>query len=229
MGVWLREFPALTTTNEFSPVGEVTQYRHKATCGAGQALKADSHLFNMSKITNSFKKLTNKVFHRRGEDRSRPQSSLDVSSRSTVSLNDNISKSATSAVPNQSQDTTLSSPRTASLHSSAPSRVDMANQALIVPGTIEKADRQRSEERSTSVLPSQQSALVKAAWKGLETALRLLEKSAGAFPPLKSAVGGLVACLDLTQVDYCFGFDLLDVVFEVDLRRSSGTVKSMKI
>ncbi len=66
------------------------------------------------------------------------------------------------------------------------------------------------------------------AWKGLETALRLLEKSAGAFPPLKSAVSGLVACLDLTQVNYSFGFDLLDVVFEVDLRQSSGTVKSMK-
>ena len=39
-------------------------------------------------------------------------------------------------------------------------------------------------------------------WSGLETALRLLERSADAFPPLKSAVGGLVACLDLAQV--CF-------------------------
>jgi hypothetical protein len=48
------------------------------------------------------------------------------------------------------------------------------------------------------------------AWKGLETALRLLERSADAFPPLKSALSGLVACLDLTQVNYCFGFDLLD-------------------
>ena len=51
------------------------------------------------------------------------------------------------------------------------------------------------------------SGLVKArsvAWKGLETALRLLEKSADAFPPLKSAVGGLLACLDLFEVGYCF-------------------------
>ena len=39
-------------------------------------------------------------------------------------------------------------------------------------------------------------------WSGLETALRILEKSADAFPPLKSAVGGLVACLDLAQVGY---------------------------
>lgn len=129
-----------------------------------------------------------------------------------MSLNDNISKSAIPpAVPNQSQDTALLSPRsTASLHSSA---LDTANQAAVMPGTFEKADRPRSEECSTSLRPSQQSAFVKAgsvAWKGLETALRLLERSADAFPPLKSAVGGLVACLDLTQVNYCFGFDLLD-------------------
>jgi hypothetical protein len=40
------------------------------------------------------------------------------------------------------------------------------------------------------------------------TALRLLEKSADAFPPLKSAVGGLVACLDLAQVSYGCGFNM---------------------
>ena len=46
-------------------------------------------------------------------------------------------------------------------------------------------------------------------WSGLETALRLLEKSADAFPPLKSAVGGLVACLNLAQVSYGCGFNTL--------------------
>jgi len=40
------------------------------------------------------------------------------------------------------------------------------------------------------------------AWHGLETVLRVLEKSADAFPPLKSAVGGLVACLDVVQVSH---------------------------
>ena len=44
-------------------------------------------------------------------------------------------------------------------------------------------------------------------WSGLETMLRLLEKSAEAFPPLKSALGGLVACLDLAQVGYGYGFN----------------------
>ncbi|KAF9551100.1 WD40 repeat-like protein [Agrocybe pediades] len=39
----------------------------------------------------------------------------------------------------------------------------------------------------------------KVAWKATETVLRLLEKSADACPPLKSAVGGLVACLDLAK------------------------------
>jgi len=41
------------------------------------------------------------------------------------------------------------------------------------------------------------------------TALRLLEKSADAFPPLKSAVSGLVACLDLAQVSHGCGFNYL--------------------
>jgi hypothetical protein len=37
---------------------------------------------------------------------------------------------------------------------------------------------------------------------GLEATLRVLEKTADAFPPLKSAVGGLVACLDVIQASY---------------------------
>ena len=49
-------------------------------------------------------------------------------------------------------------------------------------------------------------------WSGLETALRLLAKSADAFPPLKSAVSGLVACLDLAQVGYRYKFSALYLV-----------------
>ncbi|KAB5591856.1 Vegetative incompatibility protein HET-E-1 [Ceratobasidium theobromae] len=37
------------------------------------------------------------------------------------------------------------------------------------------------------------------AWITLETTLRLLERSSDVFPPLKSAVAGLVGCLDLIQ------------------------------
>ena len=187
---------------------------------------SSSRLVNM---TNFFKNFMNKVFRRRKLDAEGLYSSPDVSNpshASPVSLNDNISKSTIPlAVSNQSQDTLLN-PRTAeSLRSSAPSRVDTANKV-----SIEKADRPRSEECSTSLRPSQQPVLVKAgsvAWKGLETALRLLERSADAFPPLKSAIGGLVACLDVAQVNYCL--DFIDVVFEVVIRQLSRIVKSMKI
>jgi len=47
------------------------------------------------------------------------------------------------------------------------------------------------------------------AWNGLETALRVLEKGADACPPLKSVLGWLIACLDLAQVRYGFGFIIL--------------------
>ncbi|KAF9539123.1 WD40 repeat-like protein, partial [Agrocybe pediades] len=39
----------------------------------------------------------------------------------------------------------------------------------------------------------------KIAWKATETALRLLEKNADGFPPLKTAVSALVTCLDLAK------------------------------
>ena len=188
-------------------------------------LKGESGVFvtPLANMPNIIKKLTNKAFHRRkpgAEDRSRPHSSLDVPSpsyasapRSTAPLNDSISGGAIPpAVPNKSQDAALLNPRTVSQRSSAHSRVDTANQALVVPGTIEKIDRPRSEEHSTSY----SDAFVKAgsiAWKGLETALRLLERSADAFPPLKLAIGGLVACLDLAGVIYCFCFHLVDSSF----------------
>ena len=74
------------------------------------------------------------------------------------------------------------------------------------------------------------SGLVKAtsvARNGLETALRLLEKSADAFPPLKSAVGGLLACLDLFEVGYRLHF-ISVTISEVHFRQSSGIVKSTR-
>jgi len=40
-------------------------------------------------------------------------------------------------------------------------------------------------------------------WNGLQTALGVLKESSDAFPPLKSAVGGLVACLNVIQVRDC--------------------------
>jgi len=37
-------------------------------------------------------------------------------------------------------------------------------------------------------------------WNGLQTALGVLKESSDVFPPLKSAVNGLVACLNVVQV-----------------------------
>jgi len=58
-------------------------------------------------------------------------------------------------------------------------------------------------------LPEKYKEGLNIAWHGLETALRVLEKSADAFPPLKSAVGGLIACLDVVQVTHSRLFKLL--------------------
>jgi hypothetical protein len=48
------------------------------------------------------------------------------------------------------------------------------------------------------------------AWNGLETALRVLERSADACPLLKSVLGGLIACLDLAQVRCNYRPNILD-------------------
>jgi len=74
---------------------------------------------------------------------------------------------------------------------------------------VDSADRVAGVEGNRSqdtVFTTTTSGKTKKAWdvtrSGLLTALRILEKSADAFPPLKSAVGGLVACLDLAQVSH---------------------------
>jgi len=41
-------------------------------------------------------------------------------------------------------------------------------------------------------------------WNGLQTALGVLKESSDVFPPLKSAVGGLVACLNVVQGRYFY-------------------------
>ena len=115
---------------------------------------------------------------------------------------------------NQSCDAILPNSHTPSLDTSAHARINPAN-AEAVTGV--ETSRPRSDEHSRSDRLSQGSSsthpgdnysdrLVKAgsvAWKALEMALRLLNESADACPPLKSAVGGLVDCLDLTHVSYC--------------------------
>ncbi|KAG6822517.1 hypothetical protein H0H92_013540, partial [Tricholoma furcatifolium] len=56
--------------------------------------------------------------------------------------------------------------------------------------------------------PSKFSEAWSVARHGLETTIRLLSESAGAFSPLKAAAGGLVACIDLieTATANCEGY-----------------------
>jgi len=70
---------------------------------------------------------------------------------------------------------------------------------LPTAGRPSHAETRPSGASSTDVA-NKIKAIARVAGSGLETTVRLLEKSADACPPLKSAVGGLVACLDLAQV-----------------------------
>ena len=120
---------------------------------------------------------------------------------------------APSVVRDRPHDSLLSTPRPSSQCSFALTKTDFTDK---VDETLGVGDRSQESNLPTPHPASQQSPcpelnasdkLKKAwgvTWSGLETALRLLEKSADAFPPLKSAVGGLVACLDLAQVGYVY-------------------------
>lgn len=67
--------------------------------------------------------------------------------------------------------------------------------ATVPPPSLHKA----------SVPTKQKSSLEHAkstAWAGLKTLLKVLESSADAFGPLKSAIGGLNQCIDIYEVGY---------------------------
>ncbi|KAF4615147.1 hypothetical protein D9613_003435 [Agrocybe pediades] len=67
------------------------------------------------------------------------------------------------------------------------------------PNAIPSQSDPQSEaaiEISAQNLPQKYGSLP---WKAMQTALRLLQKNSDGFPPLKTAVGVLVTCLDLTQ------------------------------
>jgi len=93
---------------------------------------------------------------------------------------------------------------------STPHPFSQRSSALPVANSADKV-----EQSSSHPEPNTSDKLKKAwgvTWIGLETALRLLAKSADAFPPLKSAVSGLVACLDLAQAGHGCGFNTLSLV-----------------
>ncbi|KAF9556952.1 WD40 repeat-like protein [Agrocybe pediades] len=85
-----------------------------------------------------------------------------------------------------SQNPTPASPNHSRPPSPKPSRPTSPTSAK--PPTAHQAPQQHYLKDSAKV-----------AWKATETVLRLLKESVDAFPPLKSAVGGLVAFLDLAK------------------------------
>jgi hypothetical protein len=64
------------------------------------------------------------------------------------------------------------------------------------PGTVNPVPATSAGTNTTKWLKG----VGNAAWTGFESALRVLDKSADAYPPLKSAVGRFLACLDIIQV-----------------------------
>ena len=117
---------------------------------------------------------------------------------------------------NQSYDAILPNSGTLSMNASAHARINPANAGSGTVTVVETSqrsisDRLSQDSSSTNPGDNYSDRLVKAgsvAWKALETALRLLESSTEGCPPLKSAVGDLVACLDLTHVSDCVRFHI---------------------
>ena len=161
----------------------------------------------LGKDSNSWLKAPRRVFNRVRDRISE--------SRNSRSLSPAFPETSTANIPNDDPRVVRDRSHASSHHSSALPGTDSADKV----GETPDVDGNRSQDAIPS---SQQSSShpeintadeIKKTWgvtrSALATALRLLEKSADAFPPLKSAVGGLVACLDLAQVSYGWGFNTL--------------------
>ena len=120
----------------------------------------------------------------------------------------------------QARDAILPSSQALSLRSSSPhpsSTAEESQQPPVVsssglqgPGNVtSEPSSQHAVAASGTSLPAKYMEGLNVAWHGLQTALRVLEKSADVFPPLKSVVGGLVACLDIVQVSQSQLYGLL--------------------
>ena len=128
----------------------------------------------------------------------------DRISQNSRSLFPALPETSTANIPNDDPGVVRDRSYASSHHSSVLFGTDSADKV----GETPDVDQQSSSHPETNTADK-----IKKAWgvtrSALMTALRLLEKSADAFPPLKSAVGGLVACLDLAQVSYGWAFNTL--------------------
>jgi len=136
----------------------------------------------------------------------------------------------------EARDAILPTSRASSPHSSGANPPSTADESQQPPGhsssAVPASGNVTSGQSSQNAIPATPDTSTHGkcknglgvAWHGLETALRVLAKSADAFPPLKSAVGGLVACLDVVQVSHsrsvCLDCYVLNYI--TDSRRQSG-------
>lgn len=81
-------------------------------------------------------------------------------------------------------------------HAVIPSRVDQTP-TLTVPGSSARPGANAEPGRGDKLKEA-----VKTAWAGLKLALEVLEKCSNVFPPLKSAVAELNACLGVIEVGF---------------------------
>jgi len=159
----------------------------------------------LGKDSNSLLKVPRRVFNR----------VRDRISQNSRSLSPALPETSTANIPNDDPGVVRDRSYASSHRSSAVLGTDSADKVGETPDVDgnRSQDAIPSSQQSSSHPDTNTADKIKKAWGGtrsaLMTALRLLEKSADAFPPLKSAVGGLVACLDLAQVSYGWGFNTL--------------------
>ena len=156
----------------------------------------------LGKDSNSLLKVPRRVFNR----------VRDRISQNSRSLSPALPETSTANIPNDDPGVVRDRSYASSHRSSAVLGTDSVGETPDVDGNRSQ-DAIPSSEQSSSHPESNTADKIKKAWgvtrSALVTALRLLEKSADAFPPLKSAVGGLVACLDLAHVSSGWGFNTL--------------------
>ena len=159
----------------------------------------------IGKDSNGWLKAPRRVFNR----------VRDRISRNSHSLSPALPETSTANIPNDGPGVVRDRSYASSHHSSTLLWTDSADKVGETPDVDGNRfqDAIPSSEQSSSHPETNTADKIRKVWGGtrsaLMTALRLLEKSADAFPPLKSAVGGLVACLDLAQVSSRWGFNTL--------------------
>lgn len=140
--------------------------------------------------------------------------------RSSSSINDHVQSSSLEPiapdpaspppVPNEppAPSPEQSAPKTALVHGRAPGQLsspinDHGQNNSPGPGPVAVNPVSSSPGPSDPPAPSTERSAKKTAWGALKTSLGLLQESADAFGPLKSAMGGLNRCIAIFEVCVC--------------------------